>query len=176
MLHLTTGRVGSLLARRMTAALTSSSARMASHGHEVAANEDLSQPMYWDSTNVPLPDRRYKVTLSSEDERLKQKEKGPWDQLSKEEKLALYRLSFSQTFSEMNQPSAEWKTVVGAMFIFLGLTGLIVWWQKVHVFPKPPRTFDDEWQAKQLQRMLDMRMNPIEGISSKWDYEKGQWK
>lgn len=44
------------------------------------------------------------------------------------------------------------------------------------VYPERPRTFDDEWQAKQVKRMLDMRVNPVQGFSSKWDYEKGQWK
>ncbi|AWP09153.1 putative cytochrome c oxidase subunit 4 isoform 2 [Scophthalmus maximus] len=132
MLHLTAGRVGSLLARRATAALTNSSVRMASHGHDVAEMVDMSQPLYVDRVDIPLPDRPYKDTLSPAEESLKQKEKGPWSQLSKEEKLALYRLKFCQTFPEMQEPSAEWKTVLGGIFIFLGLTGLVVWWQKVY--------------------------------------------
>lgn len=44
------------------------------------------------------------------------------------------------------------------------------------VYPHRPRSFEEEWQAKQLKRTLDMRMNPIEGFAAKWDYEKGQWK
>lgn len=44
------------------------------------------------------------------------------------------------------------------------------------VYPERPRTFDDDWQAKQLKRMLDMRVNPVHGFAAKWDYEKGQWK
>ncbi|XP_050926991.1 cytochrome c oxidase subunit 4 isoform 2, mitochondrial isoform X1 [Lates calcarifer] len=186
MLHLTAGRVGSLLARRATAAFTASSARMASHGHEVTPlssvpadvveSVDMSQPMYWDRVDLPLPDRPYKDTLTATDKSLKQKEKGPWGQLSKEEKIALYRLTFCQTFPEMKQKTEEWKTVLGSVFFFLGFTGLVVWWQKVYVYPERPRTFDDEWQAKQLKRMLDMRISPVEGFSAKWDYEKGQWK
>ncbi|XP_008316518.1 cytochrome c oxidase subunit 4 isoform 2, mitochondrial [Cynoglossus semilaevis] len=175
MLHLTTGRLGSLLARRVTAALSSSSVRMASHSHEVSQT-DMSQPMYVDRLDIPLPDKPYKDNLSAEEQSLKKKEEGPWSQLTKEEKIALYRMMFCQTFPEMKQPSDEWKTVVGVALIFLGISGLVVWWQKVFVYPKTPRTFDEEWQAKQLKRMLDMRANPVEGFSAKWDYEKGQWK
>ncbi|XP_041656359.1 cytochrome c oxidase subunit 4 isoform 2, mitochondrial [Cheilinus undulatus] len=176
MLRLTTGRVGSLLARRATAAFTTSSVRMASHGHEVADVVDMSQPLYWDRRDIPLPDRRYKDVLSATDQSLKQKEKGPWGQLTKEEKIALYRLSFCQTFPEMNKKTDEWKSVLGGIFFFLGFTGLVVWWQRVYVYPERPITFGDEWQAKQVKRMLDMRINPVEGFSAKWDYEKGQWK
>lgn len=177
MLLLTAGRVGRVLARRVTVPLTSScSTRMASHGHEVSETVDMSQPMYSDRRDDPLPDRPYKDVVTAADKSLKQKEKGPWGQLTKEEKLALYRLMFNQTYAEMKRPSDEWKTVLGGVFIFLGFTGLVVWWQAHYVYPTRPKTFDDDWQSKQLQRMLDMRINPIEGFAAKWDYEKGQWK
>ncbi|CAK6977448.1 cytochrome c oxidase subunit 4 isoform 2%2C mitochondrial [Scomber scombrus] len=176
MLQLTTVRAGSLLARRATAAFTTSNARMSSHGKDVAESEDLSQPMYWDRRAIPLPDRAYKQDLTAADKSLKQKEKGPWGQLSKEEKIALYRMKFNKTFPEMKQGSAEWKTVIGGIFFFVGITGLVVLWQAHYVYPPRPRTFDEEWQAKQLKRMLDMKVNQIEGFASKWDYEKGQWK
>ena len=39
-----------------------------------------------------------------------------------------------------------------------------------------PETFAPERQEAQLKRMIQMQINPIEGLSSKWDYEKGQWK
>ncbi|XP_034074429.1 cytochrome c oxidase subunit 4 isoform 2, mitochondrial isoform X2 [Gymnodraco acuticeps] len=217
MLRLTAGRVGSLVARRAAVALTTSSARMASHGHvfrgpmyqirrpqaEVTSNQqmalphhenslvphvslsihpevseavDMSKPMYWDRREIPLPDKRYKDILTPADKSLKEKEKGPWGQLSNEEKLALYRLSFCQTYPEMNQSSSEWKTVVAGVLYCIGLTGLVIIWQTAYVSPPAPRTFDAEWQAKQVKRMLDMRVSPIEGFAAQWDYEKGQWK
>ncbi|CAN9515923.1 unnamed protein product [Ophioblennius macclurei] len=177
MLHLTLSSVGRILARRAAVALSSStSVRMASHGQEVSEMADMSQPQYWDRVDTPLPDRPYKDTLNASDKSLKQKEKGPWGQLSKEEKIALYRIAFNQTYAEMKQQSHEWKTVMGGIFIFMGFTGLVVWWQRVYVYPERPLTFDEDWQAKQVQRMLDMRVNPIEGFASKWDYEKRQWK
>jgi len=48
----------------------------------------MSVPMYCDRLDTPLPDKPYKDALSDADKSLKQKEKGPWNNLSKEEKLA----------------------------------------------------------------------------------------
>ncbi|CAL8369744.1 unnamed protein product [Lota lota] len=177
MLRLTAARGGRLLARRPMAALTPVCSRASSHSDgEVSGSVDMSRPLYWNRLDTPLPDKAFKDVLNAEDTALKQKEKGPWGQLSKEEKIAIYRLAFQRTYPEMKQSTGEWKTVVGGIFIFLGLTGLVVIWQSLYVYPPRPRTFDDEWQARQLQRMLDMRVNPVEGFSAKWDYEKGQWK
>lgn len=55
---------------------------------EVSESVDMSQPMYWDRVDIPLPDKPYKDVLTDADKSLKQKEKGPWGQLTKEEKIA----------------------------------------------------------------------------------------
>ncbi|PWA32894.1 hypothetical protein CCH79_00016437 [Gambusia affinis] len=154
MLRLTSSRLGSLLARRPTAALTSSSkGRPASQqSHGVSEAEDMSRPTYYERVDMPLPDKPYKDVLSEAEEKLKQKEKGPWSQLTNEEKVALYRLKFSKSYAKMKAPTGEWKTVLGGMFFFLGFT----------VYPPSPRTLDDDWKAMQIQRMLDMRINPVQ--------------
>lgn len=124
----------------------------------------MSQPMYCDRVDTPLPDRPYKDALTAADKSLKQKEKGPWNQLTNEEKIAcrsnvdsstshrseytviefhwlltstppphaVYRIKFCQTYPEMKRKTDEWKTVLGGIFIFLGFTGLLVWWQRVY--------------------------------------------
>lgn len=48
---------------------------------------------------------------------LREKEKGDWKKLSIEEKKAIYRASFRQTFSEMEAPTGEWKGVIGLSFV-----------------------------------------------------------
>jgi Cytochrome c oxidase subunit IV len=44
------------------------------------------------------------------------------------------------------------------------------------VYPPLPSTFTDEKKQAQLERMLKMQVNPIEGLAADYDYEKGQWK
>ncbi|XP_018593119.1 cytochrome c oxidase subunit 4 isoform 2, mitochondrial [Scleropages formosus] len=176
MLRTMARRLGSLSSRRIMGPVTCSRAALSSHGQEASPPADMSLPMYCDRVDTPLPDRPYRETLGEHEKSLKRKEKGPWTELSKEEKIALYRLMFRKTYAEMNTSSNEWKTVLGGIFFFVGFTGLVVFWQRRFVFPPRPRTFEDEWQAKQVKRMLDMRINPIEGVSSKWDYEKNRWK
>ncbi|MGH0116134.1 UNVERIFIED_CONTAM: hypothetical protein FKN15_028982 [Acipenser sinensis] len=157
--------------------LSTSTCVQEAHGKEVATSSiDCSQPQYNDRLDTPLPDIPYVTKFNTEQSKLKEKEKGPWTQLTKEEKLALYRLSHRQTFAEMKKGSPEWKTVVGGLFFFLGFTGLVIWWQRVFVFGKPPHTLSEEWVAMQTQRMIDMRVNPISGFSSEWDYNTKQWK
>lgn len=46
----------------------------------------------------------------------------------------------------------------------------------VSVYGDLPASFSEESQKAQLKRMLDLEMNPIHGLSSKWDYENKRWK
>ncbi|XP_043562550.1 cytochrome c oxidase subunit 4 isoform 1, mitochondrial isoform X5 [Chiloscyllium plagiosum] len=48
--------------------------------------------------------------------------------------------------------------------------------EKLKLYMDVPHTFSNEWKAKQTKRMVDMRINPIQGFASKWDYEHNKWK
>ncbi|XP_073164226.1 cytochrome c oxidase subunit 4 isoform 1, mitochondrial isoform X2 [Lepidochelys kempii] len=145
-------------------------------GHGVAKVEDFSLPGYTDRRDIPLPQLEYVRNLSAEQKALKEKEKASWSALSTDEKVGLYRIKFCETFAEMNRGSNEWKTVSGGVLFFLGFTALIVIWQRLYVYGPVPHTFSEEWVAMQTKRMLDMRVNPVEGFSAKWDYDKNEWK
>lgn len=44
------------------------------------------------------------------------------------------------------------------------------------VYGPIPDTFSEDNKRAQLRRMLDLKVNPITGLSSRWDYEKDDWK
>jgi cytochrome c oxidase subunit 4 len=52
---------------------------------------------------------------------LREKEKGDWRKLTLEEKKALYRASFCLTFSEINAPTGEWKSIFGLVCVFISI-------------------------------------------------------
>ena len=109
--------------------------------------------------------------------KLREKEKGDWKKLTLEEKKALYRASFCQTLAEVEAPTGEWKSIIGLTLlgISIGVWGYL--WMKAFVYGKLPESITDEEKLKaQIERMIAMRANPVEGLTSNYDYEKGRWK
>ncbi|XP_074057916.1 cytochrome c oxidase subunit 4 isoform 1, mitochondrial isoform X2 [Macrotis lagotis] len=163
-------RVFGLIGRRTL----STSACVRAHG--VVKTEDYSLPSYVDRRDYPLPDVAHVRNLSSTQKALKEKEKQAWTNLSSEEKIQLYHIKFNETFAKMNKPTNEWKTILGAALFFIGFSGLIIIWEKHYVYGPVPHTFSEEWVAMQTQKMLDMKVSPIQGFSAKWDYDRKEWK
>merc|ERR1719412_3146454 len=119
--------------------------------------------MYCDSLQAPFPAIRFKEE-TAEVAKIRQKK-------------ALSRHSFCQTIAEYNEPTSDWKKIVGIALVFIsfGIWGVV--WLKMFVYAPLPHTLTDEqWQKDQIKRMIDMRVNPIDGFASNYDYEKNQWK
>ncbi|XP_049537144.1 cytochrome c oxidase subunit 4 isoform 1, mitochondrial [Anopheles darlingi] len=142
---------------------------------EVVGHGWNGMPVYADRVDYPMPAIRFKEP-TRDVLALREKEKGDWKKLSVQEKKALYRASFCQTFAEMKYPTGEWKACIGAALIVtsMSLTGMLL--LKAFVYEPIPETFDEEHQKAQLKRMLDLNINPIHGVSSKWDYDNNKWK
>ncbi|XP_038610592.1 cytochrome c oxidase subunit 4 isoform 1, mitochondrial isoform X2 [Tachyglossus aculeatus] len=165
-----TSRVFSLIGKRVI------STSVCMRGHGVVKTDEYSLPSYVDRRDYPLPDVAHVRDLSADQKALKEKEKAAWSSLSNDEKLGLYRIKFNESYAEMNRGTNEWKTVIGGALFFMGLTALFIIWEKFYVYGPVPHTFSEEWVAMQTKRMLDMKANPIQGFSAKWDYEKNEWK
>ncbi|XP_065171353.1 cytochrome c oxidase subunit 4 isoform 1, mitochondrial-like [Atheta coriaria] len=133
------------------------------------------QPNYVDRADFPMPALRWKEP-TSDIKALREKEKGDWSKLSIEEKKALYRASFRQTFSEFKAPTGQWKSTIGMTLFFASMGLWLYMGMKFFVYNPLPPSFEKEAQEAQLRRILDLHMNPVEGLSSKWDYEKDDWK
>ncbi|XP_050667844.1 cytochrome c oxidase subunit 4 isoform 1, mitochondrial-like [Leptidea sinapis] len=133
------------------------------------------QPNYVDRPDYPLPAIRFQAD-NPDIQALRQKEKGDWRKLTLEEKKALYRASFCQTFAEFQAPTGEWKAILGWALVVASLSLWMYMGAKLFVYSPLPESFSEESQKAQLKRMLDMKVNPIDGLSSKWDYENNRWK
>merc|ERR1712002_353059 len=131
-------------------------------------------PGYVDRVDFPMPGVRFKE-VTPDVQALREKELGDWSKLTLEEKKALYRASFCQTFSEMKAPTGEWKSILGISLIAASLSVWVYLWMKMFVYDSLPDTLSDAKKEAQLKRIIDLRGNPVEGTSSNWDYTKGAW-
>jgi len=131
-------------------------------------------PDYADSCIWPYPAIRFKEGDARYNE-LHAKEMKDWKSLSKDEKKELYRYNYCQTWSEMFAPDGNWKSVTG---IVLGAISIAMWGfiALKQLYPPLPESFSDEARLAQLKRMIDLRVGHVDGLASKWDYEKGRWK
>lgn len=88
-------------------------------------------PAYADRFDYPLPAIRWRED-TPEIKVLREKEKGDWHKLTKQEKKVLYRASFCQTFQEMNAPTGEWKLALAAGLVAIGLALWVSIWLRVY--------------------------------------------
>ncbi|XP_077283336.1 cytochrome c oxidase subunit 4 isoform 1, mitochondrial-like [Arctopsyche grandis] len=142
---------------------------------EIVGHGMNGQANYQDRIDYPMPSIRFRED-TADVKALREKEKGDWRKLTVEEKKTLYRASFCQTFAEFNAPDSDWKHSLGWAIFFCSLSLWIYMGMKMFVLGPLPETFDDAHQKAQLKRMLDIKVDPVDGLSSKWDYENKRWK
>ncbi|KAL0812171.1 hypothetical protein ABMA28_009548 [Loxostege sticticalis] len=133
------------------------------------------QPNYVDRPDFPMPAVRFRPD-TPDVKALREKEKGDWRKLTLEEKKALYRASFRQTFAEFQAPTGEWKGIIGWGLLLASMSVWIYMGMKLFVYSPLPESLNETNQKAQLRRMLDMKVNPVDGLASKWDYENNRWK
>ncbi|XP_014468920.1 PREDICTED: cytochrome c oxidase subunit 4 isoform 1, mitochondrial-like isoform X2 [Dinoponera quadriceps] len=125
------------------------------------------EPTYLDRSDFPMPAIRWQEN-TPDVMALREKEKGDWKKLSLEEKKALYRASFRQTFSEMDAPTGEWKGILGLSMLILSSGIWLYLYFKVFAYQDLPKTLTDpERRLAQLDRMKKLDVNPIEGLCAR---------
>jgi len=131
---------------------------------------------YLDDVSYPFPAIRFKED-TAEISMLREKEKGDWKKLTLEEKKQLYRASFCQTFVETQAHTYEQFGNAGKVMFFIGVGMWFYIWLVKIVYDELPATItDEELVRKQIKFMIDARINPVEGFTSGYDYEKNDWK
>ncbi|PRD24418.1 UNVERIFIED_CONTAM: Cytochrome c oxidase subunit 4 isoform 2 [Trichonephila clavipes] len=151
------------------------------HGRARIGNRDVvgfgmnGEYSYIDRVDYPMPAIRFREN-TTESKALREKEKGDWKKLTLEEKKTLYRHSFCLTFSEQRAPTGDWKYMIGGTLAFAGLVLWAFYLLKKFVYPPLPYSITPEHQAKMLDAMVALRVDPIDGLTSKYDYENKKWK
>lgn len=142
---------------------------------EVVGPSFTGREIYYDRKSIPCPPIRYKRP-SPEMDALREKEKGDWKSLTIDEKKTLYRYSFCQTFAEFEAPTPEWKHIAGNVMFLISIPIFLYVLFRKTILPPLPDTLSDEGKKKVVRFYIDNAVDPIEGVASKWDYEKNEWK
>ncbi|XP_015915046.1 cytochrome c oxidase subunit 4 isoform 1, mitochondrial [Parasteatoda tepidariorum] len=174
--------LANILSRRLMRNVPNSVQSLAAfHGKSRIGDRDIvgfgmnGSYTYIDRVDYPMPAIRFREN-TPESKALREKEKEDWKKLTLEEKKALYRHSFCLTFSEQRAPNGDWKYMIGGTFAFMGLMLWAYYLMKIYVYPPLPYSMTPEHQSKMLERMIQLRVDPIDGLTSKYDYENNKWK
>merc|ERR1712059_136044 len=69
--------------------------------------------------------------------------------------------------------NGEWKKVLAGILSAISVAMCMMVWFEFYAFDKVPETMlSEEHQKAQIERMIALRVNPIEGLGSTYDYEK----
>ncbi|EDR06441.1 uncharacterized protein LACBIDRAFT_163585, partial [Laccaria bicolor S238N-H82] len=116
--------------------------------------------------------------LSSEEkvavhEQLEVLQKKDWKELSLDEKKAAYYVAFGPhgPRTPTSQPGDNLKIFLST-FALVGVAGVLFYAIRQYAAP-PPKTLTKEWQEASNERALEMKLNPITGISSEGYTGKG---
>lgn len=143
---------------------------------EVVGPSVTAMEEYYDAIETPCPPVRFK-SPNPEILALREKERGEWRALTIEEKKKLYRSNFCRTFSEIEAPTVEGRRIFGTFLMALCVPIIAYVIAKKTVFPPLPDSLSDDGKKKLVRWYIESRADPMDGgISSKWDYEKNQWK
>ncbi|KAH7366712.1 cytochrome c oxidase polypeptide V [Plectosphaerella cucumerina] len=104
---------------------------------------------------------------------LRDRMKGPWNELTLQEKKAAYWIAFGPHGPRAQAPPGEGSRVffgtaiaVGASLALFGTTRLFA--------GSPPPTMNKEWQEAANEKLVEQRSDPLTGISSDFYTGKGQ--
>ncbi|EDV92401.1 cytochrome c oxidase subunit 4 isoform 1, mitochondrial [Drosophila grimshawi] len=144
-------------------------------GRELVGYGINGTPCYIDCADFPFPAIRYRV-VDSAICALREKELGDWKKLTLPDKKLLYRHSFCQTYAEFQHFTPEWKLAVGIGLWSTAIAILIALIINSAGYDEYPETFQEERRQAQLRRIIHLQIEPITGLSSKWDYSQNKWK
>ncbi|XP_026318306.1 cytochrome c oxidase subunit 4 isoform 1, mitochondrial-like isoform X1 [Hyposmocoma kahamanoa] len=130
---------------------------------------------YKDDSAFPFPAIRFKEN-TFDLVAIKEREKCDWRVLCCEEKKALYRMSFCQTFAEFQHNTGTWKLILGTVLFLTSLGFWCMMFSHYYIYEPLPISLSTMSQKAQLRRMIELRVNPVDGITSHWDYDYDRWK
>ncbi|XP_060081284.1 cytochrome c oxidase subunit 4 isoform 1, mitochondrial-like [Ylistrum balloti] len=130
---------------------------------------------YVDDHEWPCTGVRFKAN-TPEILAMREKEEADWSNLTVEDKRFLYRASFAHTFEEMLAPTGEVKRQIIIFLFGCLMTQVFLWVQDYIILPRPSAMLNKGGIEAILQTLIRDRRGILSGISSQYDYEKGEYK